>query len=269
MGRLPISATVICRNEEACIGACLQSLADCAEIVVVDSGSTDRTLAIVADFSARGFPIELHQRDWPGYAMQKQFALQQARENWVLSIDADEWLDSDLRAELPHLLQAPEAVAGWRLPRVLTLFGETRPPPRAVKPDPILRLVRRGRARFDESALVHEGLVVEGEVRDARRGLLRHERGLRLDVQLPKEISYALLKAQQRIAAGKKPSLLKLAFNPPLYFFRIYFARRVFLCGAPGFIHAMTGALYSFIAEALHFQMAREQRKRSADGERA
>ena len=88
--------------------ACLESLADCAQIVVVDSGSTDRTLAIVADFAARGFPIELHQRDWPGYASQKQFALEQVREPWVLSIDADEWLDADLRADLPHLLQAPE-----------------------------------------------------------------------------------------------------------------------------------------------------------------
>jgi len=258
---LPLSATVICRDEEACIGACLQSLSDCAEIVVVDSGSTDRTLAIVADFCARGFPIVLHERGWPGYAKQKQFALEQARENWVLSIDADEWLDEDLRAQLPELLAAPPEVGGWRLPRVLTLYGETEPPPPSVRPDPILRLVRREGARFDEDVLVHEGLVVAGDIRDATRGLLRHERGLRLDAQMPKEILYARLKAEQRIAAGKKPSVLKLVFNPPMYFFRIFVLRRVFLCGAPGFIHAMTGAIYSFMAEALHFQMARERRK--------
>jgi len=261
MARLPLTATVICHNEEACIGACLASLADCAQIVVVDSGSTDRTLAIVEDFRTRGFPIDLFQRDWPGYARQKQFALEQARENWAISIDADEWLDAELRAELPELLQAPPEVGGWRLPRVLTLYGETEPPPPAVKPDHILRLVRRDRAHFDETVLVHEGLVVDGEIRDANTGLLRHERGLRLDAQLPKEILYARLKAEQRIAAGKKPSVFKLVFNPPLYFFRIFVTRRVFLCGAPGFIHAMTGAIYSFIAEALHFQMAREQRK--------
>jgi len=260
MSRLPVAATVICKNEEACIGACLASLADCAQIVVVDSGSTDRTLAIVEDFRARGWPIDLHRRDWPGYAKQKQFALEQAREAWILSIDADEWLDDGLRADLPRLLAAPEEVGGWRLPRVLTLYGETEPPPPSVKPDPILRLVRQGRAHFDETVLVHEGLVVEGGVRDAAKGLLRHERGLRLDAQLPKEILYARLKAEQRIAAGKKPSVLKLVFNPPLYFFRIFVTRRVFLCGAPGFIHAMTGAIYSFIAEALHFQMAREKR---------
>ncbi|MCW2274415.1 glycosyltransferase [Rhodoblastus acidophilus] len=257
---LPLAATLICRNEEACIGACLQSLADCAEIIVVDSGSTDRTLAIVQDFAERGFPIVLYRRDWPGYAKQKQFALEQARENWVLSIDADEWLDADLRAALPGLLEAPAEVGGWRLPRVLTLYGETAPPPASVRPDPILRLVRREGARFDEDVLVHEGLVVEGEIRDVARGLLRHERGLRLDAQMPKEILYARLKAEQRIAAGERPSVLKLVFNPPLYFFRIFVMRRVFLCGAPGFIHAMTGAIYSFMAEALHFQMAREKR---------
>jgi glycosyltransferase involved in cell wall biosynthesis len=266
MGRLPLSATIICKNEEACIGACLASLADCAEIIVVDSGSTDRTLAIVEDFSARGFPIVLHRRDWPGYARQKQFALLQARQPWVLSVDADEWLDDELRGGLPRLLGAPAEVAGWTLPRVLTLYGETEPPPRVVKPDHILRLVRQGRAHFDETQIVHEGLVVEGEIRDAEKGLLRHERGLRLDAQLPKEIVYARLKAEQRIAEGKPPSLLKLVFNPPLYFFRIYVTRRVFLCGAPGFIHAMTGAIYSFIAEALHFQMARERNKAVGGG---
>jgi glycosyltransferase involved in cell wall biosynthesis len=259
--KLAVSATVICKNEEACIGACLASLADCAEIVVVDSGSTDRTLTIVEDF-VRDLPIKLFRRDWPGYARQKQFALEQASQDWALSIDADEWLDDDLRAELPRLLQAPPDVGGWRLPRVLTLYGETAPPPRAVKPDLILRLARRDRAHFDEAQIVHEGLVVEGEIRDAERGLLRHERGLRLDMQLPKEILYARLKAEQRIAEGKKPSVFKLVVNPPLYFFRIFITRRVFLCGAPGFIHAMTGAIYSFIGEALHFQMARDAGKK-------
>ena len=80
-----------------CIGACLASLDSCAEIIVVDSGSTDATLDIVRDFSARGWPIKLIERDWPGYAKQKQFALEQATQPWVLSIDADEWLDDALR----------------------------------------------------------------------------------------------------------------------------------------------------------------------------
>lgn len=255
MTKLPISATVICKNEEACIPACLASLDSCAEIVVVDSGSTDSTLAIIRDFIARGWPIRLIERDWPGYAKQKQFALEQATQDWVLSIDADEWLDNDLRRDLPRLLQAPPEVAGWKLQRALTLFGRTAPAPRWAKPERILRLARREKVRFDEDLLVHEGLIAEGESLDARNGLLRHERALRLDAQLGKEIIYARLKAQQRIEKGKKPSLLKLVVNPPLYFIRVYVLRRMFLCGIPGFIHAWTGAIYSLICEALHYQM--------------
>lgn len=257
---LPLSATVICKNEEACIGACLASLESCAEIIVVDSGSTDRTLPIVRDLIARGWPIRLIERDWPGYARQKQFALQQATRDWVLSIDADEWLDDDLRRSLPFLLQAPADIAGWRLRRLLSLFGRKTPTPRATKPELILRLARRASVRFDEDVLVHEGLIVEGGVADARDGLLRHERALRLDAQIGKEVVYARLKARQRIAAGKRPSLFKLVFNPPLYFFRIYVLHRMFLCGAAGFIHAWTGAIYSFLAEALHLQLWLEGR---------
>lgn len=255
MPKLPISATVICKNEEVCLPACLASLEACAEIVVVDSGSTDGTLTIIHDFIARGWPIRLIERDWPGYAKQKQFALEQAKQDWVLSIDADEWLDDDLRADLPRLLQAPPEVAGWRLQRALTLFGRAKPAPRATRPERILRLARRDKVRFDEALLVHEGLLADGEVRDANSGLLRHERALRFDAQLAKEITYARLKAQQRIASGKKPSLLKLVVNPPLYFLRVYVSRRMFLCGVPGFIHAWTGAIYSLICEALHYQM--------------
>jgi glycosyltransferase involved in cell wall biosynthesis len=260
--KLAISATIICKNEEACIAACLASLASCAEIIVVDSGSTDRTLDIARDFAARGFPIRLIERDWPGYARQKQFALEQATQDWVLSIDADEWLDDALVANLPILLEAPSKIAGWRLRRLISLFGRTAPTPRATKPERILRLVRRGRARFDETVLVHEGLIVEGEIDDARAGLLRHERALRLDAQMVKEIAYARLKARQRIAAGKMPSLLKLVFNPPLYFFRVFVQHRMFLCGAAGFIHAGTGAIYSFLAEALHYQLWLEEKAR-------
>jgi glycosyltransferase involved in cell wall biosynthesis len=253
--KLLLSAAVICKNEEDCIGACLASLDACAEIIVVDSGSTDATLDIVRDFVARGWPIKLIERDWPGYAKQKQFALERATQPWVLSIDADEWLDDTLRNDLPALLQAPPHIAGWRLQRALTLFGRPQPPPPATKPERILRLARREKVRFDESVLVHEGLIAEGEIADAEKGLLRHERALRLDDQIGKEIVYARLKAQQRIAAGKKPSLFKLVVNPPLYFFRVYVSRRMFLCGVPGFIHAWTGAVYSFLGEALHYQL--------------
>ena len=259
---LPISATVVCKNEEACIGKCLGSLAGLAEVVVVDSGSTDRTLAIVDEFARAGLPIRLIRQDWLGYARQKQFALDAARQPWVLSIDADEWLDKDLAAGLPRLVAANDEISGWALRRTLTLFGTRRPVSLWTRPEHIVRLVRRDRARFDETLIVHEGLIVEGRTEIAGKGLLRHERGLPLDQQMRKEIVYARLKAEQRIERGRKPSWAKLFFNPPIYFLRIFFWNRFFLCGWAGFIHAMTGATYSFMTEAMHrqFHFARKPR---------
>ena len=138
--------------------------------------------------------------------------------------------------------------------RTLTLYGRLAPVSLWTRPENILRLVRRGRARFDVDLIVHEGLIADGETAIARKGLLRHERGLPLDQQMKKEIVYARLKAEQRVALGKKPSRLKLLVNPTIYFLRIFFWNRFFLCGWAGFIHAATGATYSLMTEAMHRQ---------------
>jgi hypothetical protein len=174
----------------------------------------------------------------------------------VFSIDADEWLDEDLRDSLPRLMSAGESVAGWKVRRSLTLYGRSKPVSRWTRPEHILRLVRRGRARFDPALIVHEGLVADhGETPIARQGILRHERALPLNEQMKKEIAYARLKAEQRLKLGRRPSILKLVFNPPIYFLRIFFFNRFFLCGWAGFIHAATGAMYSLMTEAIHRQL--------------
>jgi glycosyltransferase involved in cell wall biosynthesis len=262
-GALALSAAIICLNEAACIGKCLESLHDCAEIVVLDSGSTDGTLAIVESFAQRGFPIRLIHQPWLGYARQKQLALDLTTCPWVLSVDADEWLDEDLMASLPRLMSADRSVAGWKVRRSLTLYGQAKPVSRWTRPEHILRLARRGRARFDPALIVHEGLVAdEGETPIAREGILRHERSLPLNEQMKKEITYARLKAEQRLKQGRKPSTLKLVFNPPIYFLRIFFWNRFFLCGWAGFIHAATGAMYSLMTEAIHRQLYRARAER-------
>jgi glycosyltransferase involved in cell wall biosynthesis len=255
-GALRLSAAIICLNEAACIGKCLESLAGFAEIVIVDSGSSDGTLAIIEEFKQRGFPIRLIHQPWLGYARQKQLALDLVTEPWVFSLDADEWLDDDLRASLPQLMSAEDSVAGWKVRRSLTLYGRSKPASRWTRPEHILRLVRRGRARFDPALIVHEGLVADGgETPVARAGLLRHERSLPLYEQMKKEIGYARLKAEQRLKQGRKPSTLKLVFSPPIYFLRIFFWNRFFLCGSAGFIHAGVGAMYSLMTEAIHRQL--------------
>jgi glycosyltransferase involved in cell wall biosynthesis len=260
--KLPISAYVICKNEEQNIARCLQSLASCAEIIVVDSGSTDGTLQIVEDLARSGLPIRLIEREWPGYAAQKQFALDQASQPWCLGLDADERLDARLQGELKRLLSVDPSVAAWRLRRRPTSLFGAGPVPSGVYPKPVLRLTRRDRARYDLETLVHEHIIVDGGVRDCRDGVIEHEKRLPFEDQLKKELVYARLKATQRVNAGKPPSLLRLIFNPPIYFLRLYLLHRWFLCGRLGFVHARTGAVYAFSTEAIHFELWRDRPRR-------
>ena len=145
---LPISATVICKNEEACIGKCLSSLEGLSEIVVVDSGSTDGTLVIVEDHSAPRASDPAH----PSTLARLR------RPEAVRPRSGARTLDSQhrrrrmarrrLRAALPRLIAADEAIAGWELRRTLTLYGSLKPASLWTRPEHILRLVRRGRASF-------------------------------------------------------------------------------------------------------------------------
>jgi len=257
---LPISAFVICRDEEAGIAACLESLRCCAEIIVVDSGSTDRTIPIIEALRARGLPIVLLHQEWLGYAGQKQFALDRATQPWCLNLDADEWLDETLQSQIAALLKAEETVAAWRLRRIPAALYGLRPLPRGIYPKPVLRLVRRGRARYDLAALVHEGMIVDGRVRDCKHGAIQHERRLGIEDQLRKELVYARLKATQRVNQGRAPSCWRLIFNPLIYFVRIFILHRWFLCGRVGFVHAVTAAIYAFATEAIHFELSRHRR---------
>ena len=255
--KLPISAYVICKNEERDIERCLKSLASCAQIIVVDSGSTDGTLAIVEELARSGLPIRLIKRDWPGYAAQKQFAMDQASEPWCLGLDADERMDARLQGELARLISADQSIAAWRLRRrPVSIFG-VGPVSAGIYPKPVLRLTRRGRARYDLDTLVHEHIIVDGKVRDCLQGVIEHEKRLSFEDQLRKELVYARLKATQRVNAGRRPSLLRLIFNPAAYFLRLYLLHRWFLCGRLGFIHAATGAVYAFCTEAIHFELWR------------
>ncbi len=255
----PVSAFLICQDEEACIEPAIRSLAGFDEIVVVDSGSTDGTRAILDRLAAEGFPIRFVHNPWPGYARQKQVALELCRNDWCFSLDADERLDEAFRAVLPALLADPGTM-GWKLPRVESLYGYGYVP-KGVRSKPILRLCRKSRSRFDLSALVHEGLVVDGPVKTVPSGAMLHARPLPIAEQLVKEAKYGSLKARQRRRDGKRASLFKLVFNPLFYFLRIYFRDRHFLCGRAGFIHAMTGLVYSFAAEASHAEAEMHERR--------
>lgn len=248
-----MGAYVICKNEADVIADCLASLAPCREIVVVDSGSTDGTRGIVEGFAARGWPVRLVHNDWPGYARQKQFALDLVREEWALCLDADERLDPVLALALPEIVAGAGDTAAFRLRRRLWLYGYGWSHP-LTRLGSLIRLTRRARARYDFDTLVHERVVVDGPVADVPRGAILHRRALPAAEQILKENSYAALKAEQLARAGKRPRLLKLVLNPPYHFLRRYLGQRYALSGWPGFIHAVTGAIYAFQTEAILYE---------------
>ena len=253
MTKLPISAFIICLNEEAYLGNCIDSLADCADIVIVDSGSTDGTNELIQSYIARGWPIRLFDEEWRGYAGQKQFALDQCTQPWCFNIDADERLDAPLRKLLPELIAAPDDIVGWRVARrpYLIGYGYT---PEHVRERKNLRLIRKGGGAYDLSQAVHEGIVPNGRVEKAGTGSLLHYRPLIIDEQLLKENKYSTLKADQQVASGRAARFSHLIFSPPLYFFRLYFRNGLWRCGPSGFIEAMTGAVYAFLTQAKIYQ---------------
>lgn len=264
MTKLPISAFIICQNEDAYLGNCIESLVDVAEIVIVDSGSTDGTIGLIQSYIDMGFPIRLFHETWRGYAGQKQFALEQCREPWCLNIDSDERLDAPLRMLLPELVSAPEVIVGWRVARrpYLIGFGYT---PEHVKERKNLRLIRRGRGDYDLLQAVHEGIVPQGRVGKARTGSLLHYRPLIIDEQMLKENKYSTLKADQQVAEGRKAKVSKLVFSPLIYFLRLYFKNGLWRCGAAGFIEAMTGGVYAFLTQAKIYQRQALRARPNAD----
>ena len=263
--QLPLSGFIICKDEVAYLENCILSLKDCSEIVIVDSGSTDGTLDLIQRYLNAGWPIRLFREPWRGYAGQKQFALDQCTQPWCINIDSDERLDASFRRLLPTLLKAPDDVSGWRVARRPYLIGRGYPPER-VHERLNLRLVRRGRGAYDLSQAVHEGICVEGKVRNALKGSLLHYRPLVMEEQILKENHYSTLKAEQQYNTGRRPSTLGLVFSPLLYFLRLYFKSGLWRCGSSGFIEAMTGAVYSFLTQAkIHQRHALRHRLNSDD----
>lgn len=240
-------------NEEEYIVNCIESLQCCAEIIIVDSGSSDATVKTIKKYIKQGWPIKFYHNDWPGYAAQKQFALDKCTQEWCFNIDADERFDEELKTALPQLLASDKDVVGWRIARRPYLIGYGYTPQWATERKN-LRLIKKGQGFYDLSLKVHEGITPNGEIGSSKKGSLLHFRPLPIAEQILKENKYSSLKTQMRIEKHKKPSLLKLLFNPPLYFLRLYLKTGLWKCGVAGFTQAMYGAIYSFMTEAKMFE---------------
>lgn len=238
-----ISAVLITRNEEAALPACLASLDWVDEIVVLDSGSMDRTCDIAR--SAGAHVIE--SPDWPGFGPQKNRAISHATGDWVLSIDADERVSPELADQIRRVVSSPGAVQAYGIARLSSYCG------RYMRhsgwwPDHVTRLFRRGKARFSDD-LVHERLVVDGEVGQLT-GTLLHESFDSLEQVLEKVNRYSSLSAEQMNANGRRGGVATAVLHGVGAFFRTYVLKAGFLDGREGFMLAVSnaeGAYYKYV----------------------
>jgi len=230
-----LSVVVIARNEADRLGRCLASVAWAAERLVIDSGSRDGTPRI-----ARAHGARVVHADWPGFGAQRNRGLVLASHDWVLFLDADEWLEADGREAIEAFLVAPDA-DGARLPRRNRWLGRPLAHGRAY-PDRQLRLVRRGRGHWSV-ARVHEHLQVPGAVRDLT-GHVGHEPYRDLSEHWNTVRSYSRLASDELGREGRSATLGDVLARPPLRFVDAYLLRAGFRDGRAGLAVAGLGALY-------------------------
>jgi glycosyltransferase involved in cell wall biosynthesis len=233
-----LSAIIITKNEASHIGDCIDSVSFADEIIVVDSGSTDTTREIAA---AKGAKVVLTD-DWPGFGKQKNRALDLATQDWVLSIDADERVTPELAQEIKRMVAQPSADA-YKIAR-LSNFGGRWIRHSGWWPDYVLRLFKRGKARFKDVA-VHESVQTASTVATLK-GHFLHYPYADLESFIAKINHYSSEAAAILHAKGKRTSVVGATGHAVWTFIRIYLIRRGFLDGKEGFILAVMASAGSF-----------------------
>lgn len=240
--RRPVSCIIICYNEERTIRRCLDSVAWCDEIIVVDSFSTDRTAEI-----CRGVATQVIQRPWPGYVKQKRFALSQVSHTWVLNIDADEEVSPALREEIQAILQRdPPAVDGYYIPRLVYYLGRWWR--RGWYPSVRLRLFRKHRVRWGGRD-PHEKVVPQGQTGRLDSDIYHYTyEDIRDHLQsvnwLTTTAAHELFQSKLRVGVSH------LVLRPAWRFLRLYVVQGCAWYGIPGFFMSVTAGLYVFLKYA-------------------
>jgi glycosyltransferase involved in cell wall biosynthesis len=239
---LKITATIITLNEERNIARAIESLRCCDEILMVDSGSSDRTLEL-----AQNLGVRVIEAPWRGYAKQKNLAAEYATNDWILSLDADEALSERLEAEIWNLKKNGPDCDAYTMPRLAQYLG------RWIfhggwYPDRKVRLYHRAKARW-VGEYVHESVKVEGRVGHLAANLL-HYTCDSLSEHLRSMDRYTTLAAEELIARKQKAPAYKLAVDPVWTFFKGYVVQRGFLDGVEGLAIAYMSSLYTFLKYA-------------------
>ena len=239
--RASVSAVLITRNAAAVLDTCLESLRFADEIVIVDSASSDATPEIAARHGAR-----LVQKEWLGFGRQKQFAVDQAKHDWVLCIDADERVSPELAASIAKALAAPVSPV-YRMPRRNRFLGRWLSHGEGY-PDWSPRLFNRMNARWSDD-LVHEK-VLFAVTPGTLQGDLMHDSTDDLTKYLDRQNRYTTLAARQAYERGRSANIAHLLLSPVVRFFKFYVLRLGFLDGVPGLLHISIGCMNSYMKYA-------------------
>ena len=236
---MKITATIITLNEERNVARAIESLRCCDEILIVDSGSTDRTVEL-----AEKLGVRVLEAGWLGYAAQKNWAADHAATDWILSLDADEALSETLEAEIWSLKKSGPQFDAYTMPRLAQYLG------RWIYhsgwyPDRKVRLYRRDKGKF-VGEFVHESVQPSGRVGHLHGNIL-HFTCESLSEHVKSMDRYTTLAAQELAASKLKVPLSRLIFDPPWAFVKSYFLQRGFLDGPEGLTIAHMAAFYVFL----------------------
>ncbi len=258
--RVRISACIIAKDEADRIGPCLESVAFCDEIVVLDSGSTDGTPALCREAGAR-----VIETDWPGWVAQKNRAVEAATHDWILSLDADERVDATLRAQIEALREGP--LSDDAEPRAYELTRRVFYLGRWINhggwyPEWRIRLFHRGHAHWG-GIDPHDRVETESSVGRIRDGNLEHFTYRSIDDHLRQMNRFTAVGAQKLFERGKRRAFLSLLFKPPWRFMHMYVLRRGFLDGKAGFVVAVLHAYAGFLKYAKLWDLVRRDKRRS------
>ena len=245
-----LSVITITLNEEQNIEACLESVRWADEIIVLDSGSTDRTVQLARRFTKNVFSVQ-----WRGYGGTRNIGLDRATGEWILWLDADERVSPELADEIRVILREDTpGIAGYAVARRAFFLG------RWIRhcgwyPSRVTRVFRKSRGRFSEN-LVHEELRVDGPVVPSRHDLIHHT-DPDLHHYFQKFNLYTSLAAQDMHAAGRRFSLLGLLVRPPFTFIKMYLLRLGFLDGMQGFVLCALSSAYVFAKYAKLWELTK------------
>lgn len=237
----PLSAVIITHNAARQLEDCLNSLSFVSEIIILDSGSDDETENVAVKHRAKF----IHQ-DWLGYGPQKQRAVELAKHDWVLCLDADERVTDELAASIQAELENPLHQV-YQFPRCNSFMGSWLRHGEGY-PDLSLRLFNRKFAQWSD-APVHE-FVQSNVTPGTLQGDLLHDSAISLQSYLEKQNLYTSLQAEEMLKAGKHAGAGKLLLNPLYRFIKFYLLRLGFLDGMPGLIHILIGCQNTFLKYA-------------------